>query len=56
MNGIQSSFEDLDKDKIQNTIDIEPNVETTIYRNGGHANYMNSGSEKKGIDFYDNLN
>ena len=49
MNDIQSSFENLSQEKIQNTIDIQPKVmEAVIAADGGHTTYMSNGSAKKG--------
>mgnify|MGYP001236142609 FL=1 len=54
MNDIQASFENLSQEKIQNAIDIQPNVmEAIIAADGGHTTYMSSGSAKKGVDFYE---
>ena len=47
MNDIQSSFENLSQEKIQNAIDIQPKVmEAIIAADGGHATYMSNGSAK----------
>ena len=52
MNDIQSSFENLSQEKIQNAIDIHPKVmEAIIAADGGHTTYMSSGSAKKGVWF-----
>ena len=49
MNDIQSSFENLSQEKIQNAIDIQPKVmEAIIVADGGHTTYMSNGSAKKG--------
>ena len=49
MNDIQSSFENLSQEKIQNVIDIQPKVmEAIIVADGGHTTYMSNGSAKKG--------
>ena len=48
MNDIQSPFENLSQEKIQNTIDIQPKVmEAMIDVDDGHTTYMSSGSAKK---------
>ena len=52
MNDIQTSFENLTQEKIQNTIDIQPKVmEAIITADGGHTTYKSNGSPKRGIDF-----
>ena len=45
INDINSSFENLNQEKIQNAIDLQPKVlEAIIKANGGHTNYMSCGS------------
>ena len=45
INDIKSSFKDLSQEKIQNAIDLQPKImEAIIAANGGHTNYMSSGS------------
>ena len=45
INDIKSSFKDLSQEKIQNAIDLQPKImEAIIVANGGHTNYMSSGS------------
>ena len=54
MNDIQSSFENLSQEKIQNAIDVEPKaMEAIIATDSGHTTYMSNRSAKKGIDFYE---
>ena len=49
MNDIQSSFENLSQEKIQNAIDIQPKfMEAMIAADSGHTLYMSSGFAKKG--------
>ena len=48
MNDIQSPFENLSQEKIQNAIDIQPKVmEAMIDVDDGHTTCMSNGSEKK---------
>ena len=57
MNNIQLSFENLSQEKIQSTIDIQPNVmEAIIAPDGDHNTYMSNGSTKKGNGFYEIFN
>ena len=52
MNDIQSSFENLSQEKIQNAIDMQSKVmEAIIAADGGHTTYMSSGSAKKEVWF-----
>ena len=45
INDIKSSFKDLSQEKVQNAIDLQPKImEAIITANGGHTNYMTSGS------------
>ena len=45
INDINSSFENLSQEKIQRAIDLQPKImEAIIAANGGHTNYMSSGS------------
>ena len=45
INDINSSFENLSQEKIQNAIDLQPKImEAIIKANGGHSNYMSFGS------------
>ena len=57
MNDIQSSFENLSQEKIQNAIDIQPKVmEAIIVADGGHTTYMSNGSATKVDWFYEIFN
>ena len=45
INDINSSFENLSQEKIQNAIDLQPKIMQAIIKaNGGHTNYMSCGS------------
>ena len=45
INDINSSFENLSQEKIQRAIDLQPKIMAAIIAaNGGHTNYMSSGS------------
>ena len=45
INDINSSFENLSQEKIQNAIDLQPKIMQAIIKaNGGHTNYMSFGS------------
>ena len=57
MNDIQALFENVNQEKIQNAIDIQPKVmEAIIAADGGHTTYMSNESAKKRIDFYEIFN
>ena len=48
MNDINSSFENLSQEKIQNAIDIQPKImEAVLAGKGSHKIYMSSGSAIK---------
>ena len=45
INDINSTWEQLSQEKIQNAIDLQPKImEAIIAADGGHTNYMSSGS------------
>ena len=45
INNIKSSFENLSQENIRNAIDLQPKIiEAIVAANGGHTNYMSSGS------------
>ena len=54
MNDIQSSFQNLSQEKIQDAIDIQKKgMGAIIDADGGHTTYLTSGSAKKRNDSHE---